>query len=79
MPTLRITYRDLEIFSGEVDGFTWDDTEGQVQVSGRIKRANTGGGLGAIADLITAASRKKTEAMIADKTPADVNEGSSDD
>ena len=75
MPTLRITYRDLEIFSGEVDGFTWDDTEGNVAVTGRIKRATTGGGLGAIADMITAASRKKTEAMIADKTAADVIEG----
>ena len=82
MPTLTIIYCGMTFFDGEVDGFRWEDLPGQsVTVTGQIAKAKAAatGGLGAIADLISAASRKKTEAMIADKTPADVNEGSSDD
>ena len=77
MPTLTITYCGMTIFDGEVDGLRWDDLPGQsVTVTGQVAKSKAASnGLGAIADMITAASRKKTEAMIADKTAADVNEG----
>lgn len=64
MPNLRITYGDIEIYNGEVDGFQWDDQPGtSVTVTGRIAKPKTGG---ALFDLIANASRTKTQAA-ADK------------
>lgn len=80
MPTLTITYCGMTLFDGEVDGFRWDDLPGHsVTVTGQLTKPKAAGtGLGALAEMITAASRKKTEAVIEEKKSADVIEGSND-
>lgn len=62
MPVLTITYADLTLFDGEVDGFRWDDVPGQsVTVTGQLAKPKAAAsGLSAIADMIAAASKAKT-------------------
>lgn len=81
MPNLTITYCGMTLFDGDVEAFRWDDVPGQsVTVTGQLAKTKTAGnGLGAIADLISAASRKKTDTMIAEKkAAADVIEETDD-
>jgi hypothetical protein len=69
VPTLRIIYGDIPLFEGEVDAFRWDDVPGQsVTVTGQISKAKAGGGLTALTDMLTAASRQRTEAKRAELT-----------
>lgn len=63
MPILTITYGDLELFSGDVEAFRWDDVPGKsVTVTAQLTapKAKSAGGLGAIADMIAQASKAKT-------------------
>ena len=63
MPTLRITYGDLELFNDEVEAFRWDDVPGKsVTVTAQLPAPKTksGNSLGTIADIIAQASKAKT-------------------
>ena len=43
MPSLKITYKDLVLFDGEVDEFTWADAAGGISVVGKITPPKPGG------------------------------------
>jgi hypothetical protein len=61
---LTITYNDFTVFDGEVDEFTWQDNAAGVSVSGKVKSRPQSSGL---MDIISQASRKKTEAVVEQK------------
>lgn len=63
MKNLTITYGGLELVNTEVDECQFTDTDTQVSIVGKFKRAApaAGGGLSAIADLLVNASKTKTE------------------
>lgn len=89
MPVLTITYSGMTLFSGEVDGFRWDDLPGEsVMVTGQLAKpkASSGGGLSAIADMITQASKAKTAAKhrelsqsVETETHSEIAEDAADD
>lgn len=68
MKKLTITYGGLTLVDTDVSDFSWQDGEGQVQVSARWKAAkpaaSSGGG---ILDLISSVSKQRTQAVVEKK------------
>ena len=64
MKRLLIAYGDTTIFDGEVDEFTWHDSETQVSVSGKTKPARAASS--GLLDIISAASRRQTDSKRAE-------------
>lgn len=62
MPTLRITYGDLELFNGEVDTLHWDDSPDSVTVTGRAKPKPATAGL---LDMLANGRRQQTQNIAA--------------
>lgn len=61
---LYIRYGDLELCTDlEVDEFTWTETATGISVTGKVKPARAASPGGGIFDMITAASRRQTEAQ----------------
>ena len=68
MRHLTITYNDVTIFDGEVNEFTWSDSDGGIVVKGGVKRvAPAGGGLGGLLGAMAGARRQQTENLAAAK------------
>lgn len=65
MRHLTITYNDVTIFDGQVDEFTWSDSDGGILVKGGVKRAPAGGGLGGLLGAMAGARRQQTENIAA--------------
>ena len=63
MKRLTITYGGVLIHDGEVDSFSWTDSEGYVAVTGETKAKATPAGAGLL-EMLTQASRRKTEAVV---------------
>ena len=69
MKHLRVEYNGIVLFDGGVDEVDWRDGPGGISVTGKFgKPAGAGGGVaGGLMDLLTAASKKQTEAKIEEK------------
>lgn len=68
MKRLTITYNGMTLFDDSVDQVMWAEDELGMKVEGRKKKAAAGqpSGQGLI-DLLTSASRAKTQSVIEDK------------
>jgi hypothetical protein len=68
MKHLRVEYNGIVLFDGGVDEVNWSDGPGGISVTGKFGKAAGGGGVaGGLMDLLTAASKKQTEAKIEEK------------
>jgi hypothetical protein len=69
MKHLRVEYNGIVLFDGGVDEVNWSDGPNGISVNGKFgKSASVGGGVaGGLMDLLTAASKKQTEAKIEEK------------
>lgn len=68
MKHLRVEYNGIVLFDGNVDEVNWSDGPGGVTVSGKVKaKAAQNGGGGGLLDLLTSASKRQTEATVAQK------------
>lgn len=68
MKRLTITYNDNTVlFDGLVDEFAWQDTASMVTVSGK-KKAEKPAAAAGLLDMLTAASRQRTDAKKAELT-----------
>jgi len=69
MKHLRVEYNGIVLFDGGVDEVNWSDGPNGISVNGKFgKSASAGGGVaGGLMDLLTAASKKQTEAKIEEK------------
>lgn len=65
MKHLKIEYNNIVLFDGDVDEVNWSDGPNGVTVTGKIK--GSGGAGGGFLDLLTAASRRQNESVIAQK------------
>lgn len=75
MKQLKIEYNGIVLWDGPVDEVQWSDGPNGVAVAGKIKPARPAGGIGAgIAELLTNASKAKTEAVVEEKKAALVEE-----
>lgn len=61
MKRLTIAYGDAELFDGEVEEFTWQESATAVVVSGKVKRKTAPASTGLL-DMLTSASRQRTDA-----------------
>lgn len=75
MKNLTIVYNGVELFSGGVDDFTWQDSPSGVTVSGKTRSAKPANGL---MNMISQASRAKTDAVVAEKKAEIAAEGTDD-
>ena len=67
MPHLLIQYKDLTLFDGEVDEFTWADAAGGISVVGKINAPKPGGN--ALLELLGGKRREvKPEPVEAEET-----------
>lgn len=65
MKNLKIEYNNVILFDGEVDEVVWSDGPVGVAISGKHKKvARPGGGANGLLDMLTSASKKKTDAMV---------------
>lgn len=76
MKRLLIAYGDQTLYDGDVDAFTWHEEDGQVSVTGKTKPARTAAGGSGLLDMLTAASRRQTEAKRAELAAVDAEEAS---
>lgn len=78
MKHLKIEYtteggNTIVLFDSEVAEVTWSDSASGVRVEGKTQAATGGGGMGGLLDLLTGASKARTEAVIEEKR-ASLNE-----
>jgi hypothetical protein len=66
MKHLRVEYNGIVLFDGQVDEVSWNDSEGGVTVSGKMRRAGGSGG-GGLLDLLAGARRQQTQGIVAEK------------
>lgn len=65
MKKLKIEYNNVILFDGEVDEIMWSDGPAGVSISGKHKKTvKQGGGANGLLDMLTSASKKKTESMV---------------
>jgi hypothetical protein len=57
----------IVLFDDEVAEVTWSDSASGVRVEGKTQAAAAGGGMGGLLDLLTGASKARTEAVIEEK------------
>ena len=65
MKTLKIISNDIVLFDGEVNEVSFTDGEAGVKVEGRYKRA--GGSGSGFLDLLTAAQKRQTNSIVAQR------------
>jgi len=73
MKHLKVEYNGVVLFDGEVDEVQWVDGPGAMAISGKfpVERAASGGGIATgLLDMLSAASKKATEAKIEEKRHA---------
>jgi hypothetical protein len=63
----------IVLFDDEVAEVTWSDSASGVRVEGKTQAAVSGGGMGGLLDLLTGASKARTEAVVEEKR-ASLNE-----
>jgi len=63
----------IVLFDDEVAEVTWSDSAAGVRVEGKTQAAANGSGMGGLLDLLTGASKARTEAVIEEKR-ASLNE-----
>lgn len=63
MKNLTITYGEITLFCGDVDELVWSDSEHQVAVTGRRKKAAAGGAISGIGELLARAGKAKAQAV----------------
>jgi len=61
---LTITYDDVTLVDVDVEEFGWQDTDGQVAVTGKWRPVKPSAAAGSgLLDLISSASRQRTQSM----------------
>lgn len=65
---LRVEYNGIVLFDGNVDEVSWNDSDNGVTVTGKMRRAGAqGGGAGGFLEMLTNASRQRTQNVVAEK------------
>lgn len=72
MKRLTITYNSLTLYDGDVDEIMWNENESGVRVEGRRKPVSAPSAGGGLLDLLTNASKAKTQQVIEEKRKAPV-------
>lgn len=68
MKHLRVEYNGIVLFDDDVDEVSWSDSDNGVTVTGKIRRAGApGGGAGGFLEMLTGASRQRTQNLVAEK------------
>lgn len=68
MKHLRVEYNGIVLFDGNVDEVSWNDSDNGVTVTGKMRRAGgQSGGAGGFLEMLTNASRQRTQNVVAEK------------
>lgn len=68
MKHLKVEYNNIVLFDGEVEEVNWSDGPTGVTVTGKVRvAAGAAGNGGGFLDFLTAASRRQTESVAAQK------------
>lgn len=70
MKRLTIVYNGNTLYDNDVDEIVWTDKEDGVSIQGKLKGQGGGGTGRGLFDMLTSASRQKTEETIAVKRAA---------